>query len=362
VLSVGEPSASDVYDLTIEDGSEFFAGNVLVHNCDEPAKFKDASKGDALDTTWNNLMLGLRLGEHPQVIVTGTPTAGKLVKLLNKHPKAHVTRGRTYDNLDNLAPTFRDEILSRYEGTRLGRQELDGEILEDVEGALWTLELIDEDRVDVAPETLVRVVIAIDPAGGTSEHNDETGIIAAGRDGGSHGYVLGDYSGRYSPQGWALRAMSAYEEHDADAIVCERNYGGDMVESTLRLSGFRGRIDVVNASRGKAIRAEPISGLYEQHRIHHVGGFDQLEDQMVTWVRDSGESPDRMDAMVWAFRELFPDLFSGGREWLESLANPRPSAADAEPPAWSPTSPHAPQLQPSQTAATLDMLRRMGLK
>ena len=283
---------------------------------DEPAKFKDARLGDALDTTWNNLMLGLRLGDTPRVVVTGTPTACQLVKQLVKHRSAHVTRGSTYDNLANLAPNFRAEILSRYEGTRIGRQELLGEILDDVEGALWTLNTIDSNRA-ANPDSLSRVVVAVDPAGGSEEHNDETGIICAGRDG-NQGFVLDDRSGRYKPHEWAARAIACYESWKADRIVCERNFGGDMVEHTLRAAGFKGRVVQVTASRGKRQRAEPIAAMYEQGRVHHVGEFPQLEEQMTTWIPDSGTSPDRMDALVWALTDLLEGASAAG--FLSALA------------------------------------------
>lgn len=283
---------------------------------DEPAKFKDAGKGDALDTTWNNLLLGLRLGARPQVVVTGTPTNCLLVRQLVTKTETgltELTRGSTYDNLDNLAPTFREQVLSMYEGTRIGRQELLGEILDDVQGALWSLAEIDALRQAAAPPLFTNVVVAVDPAGGAEETNDETGIVVAGRSPDGHGWVLADRTGRYSPQGWAQRAVAAYHEFSADRIVAEINYGGAMVESTLRAAGFTGWIDVVTASRGKRQRAEPIAALYgdpsnpdswDRGRIHHVGAFPELEDQMTMWVPGSGDSPDRMDALVWALTSL----------------------------------------------------------
>jgi phage terminase large subunit-like protein len=301
---------------------------------DEPAKFRDARLGDALDTTWNNLMLGLRLGQQPRVIVTGTPTACQLVKQLVKHRSAHVTRGSTYDNLANLAPNFRAEILARYEGTRIGRQELLGEILDDVEGALWTLTVIDGNRQPMPPESLTRVAVAIDPAGGSEEHNDETGIICAGREG-NQGYVLDDRSGRYKPHEWAARAIACYETWKADRIVCERNFGGDMVEHTLRAAGFKGRIVQVTASRGKRQRAEPIAAMYEQGRVHHVGEFPVLEEQMTMWVPDSGTSPDRMDALVWALTDLLEGQAAAG--FLAALvAGQQPQQPQGGRHAWSP--------------------------
>ena len=304
---------------------------------DEPAKFHDARLGDALDTTWNNLMLGLRgMDGRPQAIVTGTPTAGLLIRQLVKHPAAHVTRGSTYDNLANLAPSFRAEILSRYEGTRIGRQELHGEILEDVEGALWTLTVLDDLRVPVAPVDLVKIVVAVDPAGGTKESNDETGIVVAAKGADGHGYTIADRSGRYTPNGWASKAIAAYDEFSADRIVAEANYGGDMVANTLRQAGFKGHVEIVHASRGKRQRAEPVAALYEQGRWHHCGPFPKLEDQMVTWLADSGDSPDRMDALVWAATDLFIGSMVG-QTWAaawqqlaaeEAARQPAPPTAD----------------------------------
>ena len=294
---------------------------------DEPAKFKDAVKGDALDTTWNNLMLGLRsTSTKPQVVVTGTPTACALIRHLLKRPHTVIVRGSTYDNLDNLAESFRDEVLTAYEGTRIGRQELLGEVLDDVEGSLWTLAAVDASRVTAAPSDLVRVTVAIDPAGGSTEQNDETGIVVTAKASDGHGYVLADRSGRYTPNAWARRAMVAYDEFAADRIVAETNFGGDMVVDTLRTAGFKGKVVKVAASRGKRQRAEPVASLYEQGRIHHVGAYPKLEDQMVTWLPESGGSPDRMDALVWGLSDLFLGTALGAA-WAQAWG----TMADAEP-------------------------------
>ena len=250
--------------------------------------------------TWDQLLLGLRLGKNPQVVLTTTPKPRKLVRDIIKHPRCVVTKGSTYDNLDNLPPEFAAAVLEAYRGSRLGRQEIEGELLEDVEGALWTLDGISRDRVAAAPE-LRHVVVAIDPAGGGS---DEVGIVAAGRDADGHAYVLADRSGRFHPEQWARRAIGLYHELEADRIVVERNYGGDMVTSTLRAVDTRLQIVEVVASRGKRVRAEPIATAYEQGKVHHVGVFEQLEEQMCTWTPDSGDSPDRMDALVWALTDV----------------------------------------------------------
>jgi len=198
----------------------------------------------------------------------------------------------------------------RYEGTRLGRQELFAEVLDDVEGALWTREMIEQARETSTPD-LSRIVVAIDPAVSSNEDSAETGIVVAGVSKGTdHGYVLADMSLRGSPNEWAKAAIAAYHTHRADVIVAEANQGGDMVRHTLGTIDPRVPIRLVRASRGKRTRAEPIASLYEQGRIHHVGYFAQLEDQLCSWVPDISQSPDRLDALVWAFSEL---MISGAR-------------------------------------------------
>jgi len=261
---------------------------------------------------WQNLMLGLRVGANPQVVVTTTPRPCSLLKELIADPTTHLTRGRTYDNTINLAPAFREEIIARYEGTRIGRQELEGELLEDVPGALWTRATLDANRVAAAPE-LVRIVIAVDPAMTSGEEADETGIVAAGVDVDGEGYVLGDYSCRMTPNGWAHRVVNAYEEHKADRVVAEVNNGGDLVELNVRTVAPSISYKGVHASRGKRVRAEPVAALYEQGRIHHVGEFAELEDQQCNFVPDAMDaSPDRVDALVWAFTELMLEGSASG--------------------------------------------------
>ncbi|MFB8182623.1 DNA-packaging protein [Streptomyces sp. NPDC055966] len=283
---------------------------------DEAAAWTDAPKGDVLDTAWNNLMLGLRLGDAPRCVVTTTPKPNALTRIILERPSTVVTRGSTYDNLGNLAASFREQVLAAYEGTRIGRQELLGELLDDVEGALWTIGLLDETRVEHAPE-LRRVIVAVDPSGGTGPNADEQGIVVAGQGIDGDLYVLADRSCSLSPHGWASRAVAAWREFGADRIVAERNYGGDMVESTIRQVQTDIPIKVITASRGKLQRAEPVAALYEQHRVHHVGPLAQLEDQMTTWTPQSGTSPDRMDALVWALTEL-ADGFSA-QSWIDYM-------------------------------------------
>lgn len=275
--------------------------------CDEAAKFKDAHLGTQEDTTWSNLMMGLRLGKHPRVVVTTTPKPHRLIKQLVKKPTTVVTRGSTFENLANLAPTFRTQILDQYEGTRLARQELYAEILDDVPGALWTLKQLEDLRADAAPD-LVRVVVAVDPAVTASDESDETGIIIAGLGADGHGYVLADRTLKASPATWAEEAVKAYREHRADRIVAEVNNGGDLVEATIRSVDPNVPYTPVHASRGKRTRAEPVSALYEKGRVHHLPGLEALEDQMCNWVPDpNSPSPDRMDALVWALTLLMVD-------------------------------------------------------
>ena len=276
--------------------------------CDELAAWR-------YPEAWDMLMFGLRLGDDPRAIVTTTPRPTKPIRALIADPKVVVSHGTTAENRANLAPAFLDQIVRRYQGTRLGRQELDAEILEDMPGGLWRRETIEATRMSTLPE-LSRVVVAIDPAVSASEKADETGIIAVGRDGNGHGYVLADASGRYAPVQWARLAIAVYGTHQADRIVAEVNNGGDMVEATLRMIDPNVPFSAVRAARGKVARAEPVAALYEQGRIHHLGAFPQLEDQMCAFTSDfdraaAGYSPDRVDALVWAVTELLVERYAG---------------------------------------------------
>lgn len=255
---------------------------------------------------FDQAMFGLRLGDHPQWIGTTTPRPTKLIRDLSKDPAVHVTRGNTYENRANLAKDTLAQFERKYAGTRLGRQELDGVVLDDVPGALWTHDLIELHRVMKAPE-LVRIGVALDPAATSNEDSAETGIVVGGLGVDGHGYVLDDCSLRGTPSEWAREALAAYHRFEGDRMVAEANNGGDMIEQVLKSVLPAGErmppYKKVHASRGKQTRAEPVSALYEQGLIHHVGGFAELEDQMCTWL--PGEtSPDRMDALVWLFTEL----------------------------------------------------------
>ena len=264
---------------------------------------------------WDQYQFGLRLGDNPQTIVTTTPKPIKLIKELISQDSVKVIRGSTFDNAANLAESALAQYKLRYENTRLGRQELYGEILDNVEGALWTREMIENARVVNAPP-LIRIVVAIDPAVTSSATSDETGIVAAGVSTNGDYYVLDDKSLRASPDTWARQAVELYHKHKADKIVAETNNGGDMVIMLLKQVDTSIAVQKVTATRGKQLRAEPISSIYEQGRVHHVGYFAELETQMCEWTPASNESPDRLDALVWALTELN----TGGSSML-ALAN-----------------------------------------
>lgn len=277
----------------------------------------DSSWCDELGTwaypqeTWDNLMFGLRLGNDPRAVVTTTPKPIKLLTNLVKREgkDIHITRGNTYENRSNLPDAFFAAIIARYEGTRTGQQEIYAALLEEAEGALWTRGLIERNRVQKAPE-MQRVIVAIDPAATNTMQSDETGIGAAGLGVDGNYYVLEDVSGRYTPDGWATAAWKLYTRLEADRIVGEVNNGGDMIEYTLRTINNNISYKAVHASRSKQARAEPIAALYEQNKVHHVGMFTDMEDQMCTWEPLSGDkSPDRIDWLVWALTELS----SGGK-------------------------------------------------
>ena len=282
--------------------------------CDELASWR------YLDETWSNLVFGLRLGTNPQKVITTTPRPLVLIKRLLSDPRCVVTRGSTYDNAANLAPSAIAEFRAKYEGTRIGRQELNGEVLDDVPGALWQREAIDKLRIREAP-ALARVVVAIDPAVTSGEDADETGIVVAARGDDGEFYVLADRTCRMSPDGWARRAVIALDEFSADRIVAETNNGGEMVELTVRTVRASAPYRAVHASRGKRVRAEPIAALYEQGKVHHVGALPELEDQMCSFLPEGNErSPDRVDALVWALTELSDGAGLGILEFYKQQA------------------------------------------
>lgn len=266
--------------------------------CDELAawRYTDA---------WDQLMFGMRLGDNPQVVVTTTPRPTALIRSLAKDRNTIITRGNTFDNAANLAPSALARLREKYEGTRLGRQELFAEILDDVPGALWT-----RDMVPVGPApAMQRVVVAVDPSGtsGAGDGADAIGIVVAGKGIDGRFYVLEDATCDLSPEGWGRRVVDRYRAFAADRIVAERNFGGDMVAAVIRMADRSAPVKLVTASRGKSVRAEPIAALYEQGRVTHAPGLEALEDQMMQMTPSGyvGEgSPDRLDAMVWALTEL----------------------------------------------------------
>lgn len=264
---------------------------------DEPAHWANA------DDVWSNLEMGLRLGSDPRVVATTTPLPTPWLRKLAEDERTVVTRESTYANLDNLAPPFARKVLARYEGSRLGRQELHGEILEDIEGALWQPGMIEEIEPERVPADLDEIVVGVDPAGTSTRRSDETGIVVVGRDGDTL-YVLADYSGKYSPGGWARKVATVYEHHRATKVVAEKNYGGDMVRDTLHNANSFMPVVEVNSRHGKLPRAEPVVALYEQRRVFHAAGMTELADQMISWVPGKGSSPDRVDALVHAVHAL----------------------------------------------------------
>ncbi len=338
-IALVAPTAADARDVMIEGESGLLAIHAdaerphyepskrrltwangaiaTAYSADEPDRLRgpqhDAAWCDELAAwrypqAWDMLMLGLRLGDHPQCVVTTTPKRVKHLQALLHDRQTVVTRGSTYANAANLAPSFLAQLKQCYEGTRLGRQEIYAEFLEEIEGALWKASLIETCRVKSAPN-LRRIVVAIDPAVTSHEGADETGIVVAGLGEDGHGYILEDVSGRYSPEGWARRAIDCYHRWRADRIIAEVNNGGDLVETTLRTVDRQVSYKAVRASRGKAVRAEPVAALYEQGRVHHVGLFAALEEQMSQFTSDfnrsrAGYSPDRTEALVWALTEL----------------------------------------------------------
>jgi len=323
ILKVAPPWFRPVYEpskrrLTFPNGSI-----CIIYSGDEPDQLRgpqhqkawvdELAKFKYPEETWDNLEFGLRLGDNPQVICTTTPRPIRIIKDLIADKRTVETRGNTLDNASNLNPLFLDRMLTKYQGTRLGRQELNGDILDDNPNALWKRPLIEEARVASAPD-LDRVVVGVDPAVTSSTTSNDTGIIVAGvnkkfldpKTGKKlpHYYILGDYTIHGTPHQWALAVVSAFHKHQADKVVGETNNGGDLVESNIKSVEANIPYTKVHASRGKAPRAEPVSSLYEQGRVHHVGYYAELEDQQCDWVQGEGESPDRIDALVWAITEL----------------------------------------------------------
>jgi phage terminase large subunit-like protein len=303
-----------------------------LYSAEEPERLRgpqhDACWSDELGAwkyiqeTWDQIQFGLRLGDDPRICITTTPKPKPLIKQLVADPDCVVTEGRTIDNAANLAPSFMATVQKRYAGTRLGRQELDAELLDDTPGALWTYEMLEKARQKgrVIPQ-MTRITIGVDPSGSDGETGDSQGIVVCGLGADGRGYVLQDGSAKLSPDGWGQRVGALFVTHKADRVAAEKNYGGDMVRFVLETAAPNIPVTLVSASRGKHLRAEPVSALYEQGRITHLEPFVDLEDQMVLMTSTGytgPDSPDRLDALVWAFTELF--LEDNGQGWIDWLA------------------------------------------
>ncbi|WP_210242906.1 DNA-packaging protein [Pararhizobium mangrovi] len=284
---------------------------------DELAKYRYARE------TWDMLQFTMRAGEDPRVFVTTTPRPIPVLREIIKDATTVISRGSTFDNAGNLPAQFLAKLKTRYEGTRLGRQELNAEVLDDVPGALWTRGMIDAARANVVVPDMQRIVVAIDPSGtgGDEDNGDSIGIVVAGQGIDGLGYILADRSCKLSPDGWGRRAVAAYHEFGADRIIAERNYGGAMVEHVIRTIDRRVSYREVVASRGKVVRAEPVAALYEQNRVRHVAAdLEALEDQMCSMTGDGflGDgSPDRLDAGVWALTDLM--LLDAGYDMISAV-------------------------------------------
>jgi len=345
ILSISPPHIRPVYQPSLRKVIWPNGAQALLFSSDEP----DRLRGPQADTVWidelcaqrlaqdvlDNAMFGLRLGKDPGCLITTTPRPIKCFRALlaREGQDVVVTRSTSYANRDNLAPSFFAQITAKYAGTRLGRQELEAELLTDTPGALWALERIEELRVRVAPQPFERVVVAIDPAVTFGPNADETGIVVCGLAADGCAYVIDDLSGRYPPSEWAQRAIMAYRMHCADVIVGEVNNGGALVEHTLRSVDPGIPFKAVHASRGKLTRAEPVSALYQQARVHHVGVFGPLEDQLTSYDGSrSGTSPDRLDALCWAVTELMLGEPPGGFIKATSLLPRAGADGTARPP------------------------------
>lgn len=291
-----------------------------LYSADEPNRLRGPQHGYGwfdemaawryIQEAWDMAQLGMRLGDHPQICITTTPRPLPLIKMLVKDERTALTKGTTYDNLDNLAPTFRRAVIAKYEGTELGRQELNAEVLEDLVGALVARRHIDGSRVQQAPE-LIDIVVGMDPAG--TGVGDETGLVVVGRAADGRCYILFDGSDKLTPNDAANRAWGLVEAWGASLLIVEDNGGKDWIESVLKAvykeregANHAAPLRRVNASQGKRLRAQPVAMRYEQGRVCHVGNFPDLEDQLTTWIpeEDPHESPDRLDAMVHAVAHL----------------------------------------------------------
>jgi phage terminase large subunit-like protein len=295
------PNGAIAQAFSAEDYESLRGPQFEVAWCDELAKWRRAER------VWDMLQFGLRLGPAPRAVVTTTPRNLKLLKRMLADPTTAVTRAATDANAANLAPAFLDEMRRRYGGTLLGRQELDGEIVDERQGALWRREWIESQRVAGAPD-MARIVVAVDPPVTANAQSDACGIVVVGLGEDARAYVLADRTIRgREPATWARAAIAAFRDFEADRIVAEVNQGGDLVPLVMRQVDPNVPVTKVRATRGKWIRAEPVAALYAEGRVAHVGEFADLEAQMCAFGADGlagGKSPDRLDALVWGLTEL----------------------------------------------------------
>lgn len=342
------PTAADVRDVMVEGESGLLAccerygiratyqpsrrrvifpngAKAFMYSADEPDRLRgpqhDAAAADELaawryPAAYDHLRFGLRLGTKPRLVIATTPKPVAIIRSLLAQSRESrsdvlVTRGTMAENRANLAPSTVEDLERRYGGTRLGRQELMGELLEDVEGALWSHAMIEATRVKEAPEKLRRIVVAVDPATTHGDDADFTGIAVCAQSLNGHYYVLNAEQVRLSPHGWASRAIALYHEHQADCIVAETNQGGEMVEATIRNVDRYPRIRTIHATRGKTLRAEPVVALYECGEVHHVGVLADLEQQMTTFPVAT-DHDDVLDATVYALTELIGNVRKQG--------------------------------------------------
>lgn len=295
------PNGAIAYVYSAEDPESLRGPQFECAWLDEFAKWRYAQE------TFDMLQFGLRLGAHPRQVITTTPRPSPLIMRLLKDPRSAVSRAATIANAENLAPDFLRKIVARYSGTRLGRQELDGELLEDNPDALWSRRALEAVREECAP-ALVRIVVAVDPPATSSQRADNCGIIAAGIDEAGIVHVLEDAAlSSARPSKWARAAIGLYHKCEADQLVAEVNQGGEMVAAVIREADAGVPVTMVRATRGKYLRAAPVAQLYEQGRVRHAGAFRELEDEMCAFGPDGlpgSKSPDRLDALVWAITAL----------------------------------------------------------
>jgi len=313
ILKIASPWEKPLYEpskrrLTFPNGTI-----ALLYNGDEYEQLRGPSHDSAwIDElakfaypreTWDNLMFGLRDGKNPKVVITTTPRPLLIIKDIISDKRTVITRGSTFENEANLSLQFLETVKTKYAGTRIGKQELYGELLTDVEGALWNYEWIERNRISVLP-VMKRIVISIDIAITSNKvKSDKTGIVVCGLGLDNLGYIIADLTGCYTPDQWANKALWAYNNWKADKIIAEANQGGDLIEHTIRTVDKNVAFKKVHASKGKVTRAEPIAALYEQNKVKHYGIFEEMESQMTEWVPGE-DSPDNMDAMVWGITEL----------------------------------------------------------